>query len=294
MSDVPALCPRYVCAPMAGSRRSRGVSIEARRGAIVTVIGGERRGQDDAAQRDHGRAAVAGRRSFDGQDILAHAAGGARRTRPVPRARAARTVRRHERRGQSRLGGFRRTAAERRGSSRKSTCAFPRLKERRAATCGHAVGRRAADAGDGPRADGATTAADAGRTEPGAGAAHRARGFDGIGERLGAGRVDLLVEQNARAALQVADHAYVLELGLVSASGTADEIALTTRAWSRVILGLGGGDYLEQGGKTMKRTFLAAVVALGAFMAAASRWPTIKSASWPAPAARARRSASRR
>lgn len=35
----------------------------------------------------------------------------------------------------------------------------------------------------------------------------------------------LLVEQNARAALQVADHAYVLELGTVVLSGVASEVA---------------------------------------------------------------------
>ena len=35
----------------------------------------------------------------------------------------------------------------------------------------------------------------------------------------------LLVEQNARAALKVADHAYVLELGQVAMEGPASELA---------------------------------------------------------------------
>lgn len=38
----------------------------------------------------------------------------------------------------------------------------------------------------------------------------------------------LLVEQNARKALQVADRAYVLRLGQIAASGTAQEIAAST------------------------------------------------------------------
>ena len=48
----------------------------------------------------------------------------------------------------------------------------------------------------------------------------------------------LLVEQNARAALAVSDHAYVMELGEITMSGPAAELA----ADSRVIesyLGLG-------------------------------------------------------
>jgi len=35
----------------------------------------------------------------------------------------------------------------------------------------------------------------------------------------------LLIEQNARAALQVADYGYVLELGKISMQGAADQLA---------------------------------------------------------------------
>jgi branched-chain amino acid transport system ATP-binding protein len=49
----------------------------------------------------------------------------------------------------------------------------------------------------------------------------------------------LLVEQNARAALQVADHAYVLETGEVSLSGPARELASDPRVIESY-LGLGG------------------------------------------------------
>ncbi|MDQ0316458.1 ABC transporter ATP-binding protein [Amorphus orientalis] len=46
----------------------------------------------------------------------------------------------------------------------------------------------------------------------------------------------LLVEQNARAALRVADTAYVMELGQITLTGTADEIAANPRV-SEIYLG---------------------------------------------------------
>ena len=49
----------------------------------------------------------------------------------------------------------------------------------------------------------------------------------------------LLVEQNARAALQVADHAYVLETGEVTLSGPARDLASDPRVIESY-LGLGG------------------------------------------------------
>ena len=52
----------------------------------------------------------------------------------------------------------------------------------------------------------------------------------------------LLVEQNARAALQVADYAYVLELGTITKHGPAAEIANDERLIESY-LGLGGTEY---------------------------------------------------
>jgi branched-chain amino acid transport system ATP-binding protein len=49
----------------------------------------------------------------------------------------------------------------------------------------------------------------------------------------------LLVEQNARAALHVADHAYVMELGEITARGPAAELATDPRIVESY-LGLGG------------------------------------------------------
>ena len=49
--------------------------------------------------------------------------------------------------------------------------------------------------------------------------------FDIIKELNDAGTTILLVEQNARMALSVADRAYVLETGMISMSGSANELA---------------------------------------------------------------------
>jgi branched-chain amino acid transport system ATP-binding protein len=52
----------------------------------------------------------------------------------------------------------------------------------------------------------------------------------------------LLVEQNARAALQVADYAYVMELGAITTQGEPAEIAKDERLVESY-LGLGGNEY---------------------------------------------------
>ena len=53
--------------------------------------------------------------------------------------------------------------------------------------------------------------------------------FDIIEQLHSAGTTVLLVEQNARMALKVADRAYVLETGRVSMSGKASELASDER-----------------------------------------------------------------
>ncbi len=51
--------------------------------------------------------------------------------------------------------------------------------------------------------------------------------FEMIAELRAAGLTILLVEQNAGKALEIADRVYVVRLGEVAASGTADEVATT-------------------------------------------------------------------
>ena len=53
--------------------------------------------------------------------------------------------------------------------------------------------------------------------------------FDIIKELHAAGTTILLVEQNAQAALSVADRAYVLETGAISLSGTGKELMASDR-----------------------------------------------------------------
>lgn len=55
-----------------------------------------------------------------------------------------------------------------------------------------------------------------------------------------AGATVLLIEQNARAALALADHAYLLETGTVRLGGSAAELSRDERV-ARAYLGLGGG-----------------------------------------------------
>ena len=80
--------------------------------------------------------------------------------------------------------------------------------------------------------------------EPSLGLAPRIVGevFEIIKDLRRAGVSILLVEQNARAALDIADYAYVLELGQVSAEGEAEKIASDPRLVESY-LGLGGRDY---------------------------------------------------
>ena len=52
----------------------------------------------------------------------------------------------------------------------------------------------------------------------------------------------LLVEQNARAALEVADYAYVMELGAITTQGSPEEISRDPRLVESY-LGLGGNEY---------------------------------------------------
>jgi branched-chain amino acid transport system ATP-binding protein len=58
-----------------------------------------------------------------------------------------------------------------------------------------------------------------------------------IAELRAAGVSILLVEQNARAALQIADHAYVLENGAIAMHGPAAELAREPRV-AETYLGL--------------------------------------------------------
>jgi branched-chain amino acid transport system ATP-binding protein len=137
------------------------------------------------------------------------------------------------------LGGFRTTAAERAQSLRQVFARFPRLEERRLQLAGTLSG--------GERQMLAMGRALMGRPrllmldEPSLGLAPLIVRdiFEIIVGLKQTGVSILLVEQNARAALQVADHAHVMELGEITAQGAAAELAADPRIVESY-LGLGG------------------------------------------------------
>ncbi len=137
------------------------------------------------------------------------------------------------------LGGFRTTAAERTQSLAQVFTRFPRLKERRTQLAGTLSG--------GERQMLAMGRALMGKPrllmldEPSLGLAPLIVRdiFEIIVSLKQTGVSILLVEQNARAALQVADHAYVMELGEITSSGPAAQLAADPRIIESY-LGLGG------------------------------------------------------
>lgn len=137
------------------------------------------------------------------------------------------------------LGGFLRKPADRAARLEDVFARFPRLKERRQQIAGTlsggerqmlAMGRALMSA---PR----LLMLD----EPSLGLAPRivADIFSIIVALREAGVSILLIEQNARAALRVADHAYVMELGVVTMSGKASDLAADPKV-VETYLGLGG------------------------------------------------------
>jgi branched-chain amino acid transport system ATP-binding protein len=137
------------------------------------------------------------------------------------------------------LGGFRTTAVERAQSLAQVFTRFPRLKERRTQLAGTLSG--------GERQMLAMGRALMGKPrllmldEPSLGLAPIIVRdiFEIIVGLKQTGVSILLVEQNARAALQVADHAYVMELGEITAQGPATQLAADPRIIESY-LGLGG------------------------------------------------------
>jgi branched-chain amino acid transport system ATP-binding protein len=219
-----------------------GVSIEARRGAIVTVIGANGAGKTTLLNAIMGVRPATGALAFDGEDI-----GAIPLETRVARGLCLVPERRELFSNMSvadnlLLGGFRRTATERAETLEEVYARFPRLRERRAQEAGTLSGgeRQMLAMGRALMARPRLLMLD----EPSLGLAPRIvrEVFEIIQDLRRSGVSILLVEQNARAALDIADYAYVLELGRVSAAGTAQQIAADPRLVESY-LGLGGGDY---------------------------------------------------
>jgi branched-chain amino acid transport system ATP-binding protein len=241
MSDM-LLTARDMRVAYGGVEAVRGVTIEAKKGAIVTVIGANGAGKTTLLNAIMGVLPSSGAVTFEGRDM----------TRTPLEARVAQGLclvpeRRELFANMSvgdnlELGGFRRGAAERAETLEQVYARFPRLKERRGQEAGTLSGgeRQMLAMGRALMARPRLLMLD----EPSLGLAPRIVRdvFDIVQALRKDGVTILLVEQNARAALQIADYAYVLELGVVSAEGTAEKIASDPRLVESY-LGLGGGDY---------------------------------------------------
>ena len=211
----------------------KGVSLTVDEGEIVTLIGANGAGKRRPCGRSPGCPAARGHdpRST-GQDDHRRR----RRTRSstlgiASRRRAGGCSRRMSVRENLELGAFQRTdRPASRADMERVLDAVPAAAGAADPAGRHAVRRRAADAGDRPGADGAAAAAAAGRAVAGAGAAPGGRDLrDHRARSTAQGTTILLVEQNARTALQIANRGYVLETGRVVLSDTAANLATNER-----------------------------------------------------------------
>ena len=160
---------------MARSRRCAAVSLEVGDNEIVTIIGANGAGKSTLLNAIMGVLPLKGRVGLCRRGHGAARNRGSRRARPQPGAGTSRAVQHHECRGQSATRRVPDSEGHRRAIVRARLHAVSAAEGAAQAAGRHAVRRRAADAGDGPRADGRAAAVDAGRAEPRSGADHRRR-----------------------------------------------------------------------------------------------------------------------
>jgi branched-chain amino acid transport system ATP-binding protein len=217
----------------------QGVSLRVPRGEIVSVIGANGAGKTTLLNAIMGVLPSTGRISLDG-DLADNW--------PIEQRVAARLSLVPEKRelfgsmsveDNLLLGGFRVSAAERTATLDEVFARFPRLRERRAQAAGTLSGgeRQMLAMGRALMARPQVLMLD----EPSLGLAPRIVKdiFDIIVALRQAGVSILLVEQNARAALQISDRAYVMELGRFTLEGMASDLARDPRVVESY-LGLGG------------------------------------------------------
>ena len=215
-----------------------GVSLDVNSGTIVTVIGANGAGKTTLLNAAMGVLPSSGRVALEGQSLAGISVEDrvARGLALVPEKRELFGSMMVEE--NLALGGFRSSAAERARAMESVFQRFPRLKERRRQIAGTLSG--------GERQMLAMGRALMGRPrllmldEPSLGLAPRIVQdiFEIIAELRRGGVSILLVEQNARAALKAADHAYVMELGEITMQGPAAELAADPRVIESY-LGLG-------------------------------------------------------
>jgi branched-chain amino acid transport system ATP-binding protein len=207
----------------------RGVSLDVGANEIVTIIGANGAGKTTLLNAIMGILPLKGRTSFAGADIAAldiedRVAVG---LSLVPEHRELFATMNVE--DNLQLGAFRIAKAIAARSFERVYALFPRLKERRKQLAGTLSGGEQQMLAMGRALMGAPKLLMLDEPSLGLAPIIVADIFRIVGELRAAGVSVLLVEQNAQAALQIADRAYVMELGEFVLSGAAKEIATNER-----------------------------------------------------------------
>ena len=207
----------------------RGVSMEVRDNEIVTIIGANGAGKTTLLNAIMGVLPARGRVAFAGEDL-------ARFEIEDRVALGLSLVAEHRELFSSmnvednlQLGAFRVAKAQAASAFERVYALFPRLKERRRQLAGTLSGGEQQMLAMGRALMGAPKLLMLDEPSLGLAPIIVADIFRTIGELRAGGVSVLLVEQNARAALKIADRAYVMELGELVLNGKAGDIACNAR-----------------------------------------------------------------
>jgi branched-chain amino acid transport system ATP-binding protein len=207
----------------------RAVSLDVADNEIVTIIGANGAGKTTLLNAIMGILPLKGRAAFAGQDITQleiedRVAAG---LSLVPEHRELFGSMNVE--DNLQLGAFRVTKAKTAVAFERVYTLFPRLKERRKQLAGTLSGGEQQMLAMGRALMGTPKLLMLDEPSLGLAPIIVADIFRTVGELRSSGVSVLLVEQNAQAALQIADRAYVMELGEFVLDGPAKEIATNTR-----------------------------------------------------------------
>jgi branched-chain amino acid transport system ATP-binding protein len=207
----------------------RSVSIDVAGNEIVTIIGANGAGKTTLLNAIMGILPLKGRVTFAGQDLLRleiedRVAAG---LSLVPEHRELFGTMNVE--DNLQLGAFRIARAVAAQSFERVYTLFPRLKERRKQLAGTLSGGEQQMLAMGRALMGAPKLLMLDEPSLGLGPIIVADIFRIVGELRASGVSVLLVEQNAKAALEIADRAYVMELGEFVLDGAAKDIAANAR-----------------------------------------------------------------
>ena len=207
----------------------RGVTLDVRDNEIVTIVGANGAGKTTLLNAVMGILPLKGRTAFAGEDL-------ARLEIEDRVALGLSLVAEHRELFSSmnvednlQLGAFRVAKARAADAFERVYALFPRLKERRKQLAGTLSGGEQQMLAMGRALMGAPKLLMLDEPSLGLAPIIVADIFRTVGELRASGVSVLLVEQNAQAALKIADRAYVMELGEFVLNGTASDIASNAR-----------------------------------------------------------------